>query len=340
MKKLISYQLVTLLLSLTIAGCAPLSKNSGPPVDCTPPVLNGAAAAGETRLAFDFSEPVVMDPDSFSSEPLLTVEAAETEESRLVLTVSPMAVGREYRCRLTVRDQAGNSTWLVTSVYGYNPRVPGVLLNEFITQGSSTHPDLVELKVLTRGNLGGLTFYHGTPDRFRYRFTFPALEVAAGDFILLHLKPEGLPTEINETAEKDASGGLDSSPVAYDFWVPDGDGLSGNNGVIVLTVQPGGKVLDAVLYSTRTSESDEQYRGFGSYDLLLQAETLAAQGAWQIELELVRPEDAVNPDDSTATRSICRMPDAPDTNTKDDFHIVPTRGSTFGTQNSVEVYIP
>ena len=99
-------------------------------------------------------------------------------------------------------------------------------------------------------------------------------------------------------------------------------------------------MLDGVLYSNRTSQSDEAYRGFGSAETLTRAEELVSAGGWTHAGARVSPEDAVNPDGSTGTRSICRQPRAADTNSSEDWHIVPTRKASFGAENSDEVYTP
>ena len=118
----------------------------------------------------------------------------------------------------------------------------------------------------------------------------------------------------------------------------DGKGLSGNNGVLSLYDRPGGKCLDGVLYSNRTSQSDELYRGFGSEETLNRAEELVLAGGWKPAGARVSPEDAVNPEGSTGTRSICRSSGSADTDSAEDWHIVPTRKATFGAENSDEVY--
>jgi hypothetical protein len=94
-----------------------------------------------------------------------------------------------------------------------------------------------------------------------------------------------------------------------------------------------------VLYSKRSSASDTLYRGFGSGETLERVEELAREGGWAARAETVRPEDAVNPEESTATRSLCRGSASADTDRAADWHTVPTRGSTFGAENSDEVYV-
>jgi hypothetical protein len=145
---------------------------------------------------------------------------------------------------------------------------------------------------------------------------------------------------VDETTDPAASAGLDSCPTAWDFWVKDGTGLGANNGVVCLCARPGGACLDGVLWSNRTSVSDVRYRGFGSAEVLERAEELARLGGWRPAGARVAPEDGINPEGSTATRSICRRADGADSNTATDWHIVPTRASSFGAANSDEVYEP
>ena len=188
--------------------------------------------------------------------------------------------------------------------------------------------------------MAGLVLYQGTAASWDNRLVFPAFEVHAGEYVLVHFKPQGLPEERDEPGGPALSGGLDASPVAYDFWVPGGTGLPGNNGVLSLYDRPGGELRDGVLYSNRTSASDSLYRGFGSAATLDRAEELAGEEGWSAAQEGIRPEDAVNPDSSTATRSLCRSSDSRDSDCAADWHTVPTRGSTFGTMNSDERYVP
>ena len=165
-------------------------------------------------------------------------------------------------------------------------------------------------------------------------------EVKAGSFVVVHLKPAGDPGEVDETTDTAASTGFDTSPAAFDFWMRDGKGLGGNNGAVSVFDRPGGTCLDAVIYSTRTAESDELYGGFGSEEMRARAEELAACGAWVPAGPRITPEDAVNPEGSTGTRSLCRSSASGDTGQAKDWHIVPTRRATFGADNSDEVYVP
>ncbi len=334
-------KLILPLLLPLLASCGPfidIRERLEP--DVSPPLLLGIRALSETEVEIAFDEPPCCQAESIRTDPPLQLEAVRPEGCTLILCLAAQLPGCPYRLEAVVEDEQGNGLHFLALFYGFNPNVPGLLINEFTTRGTGNHPDTVELKVIADGNMGGLVIYEGTPGNFDDRLVFPAFDVESGDFLLVHFKPQGIPEEIDETAGKDASGGLDASNLAYDFWMPAGSGISGNNGVISLYQRPGGEILDGVLYSNRTSESDERYRGFGTRDSLERAQELVADGGWQIAGERVRPEDAVNPEGSTGTRSLCRSSTSTDTDSAADWHIVPTLGFTFGAENSDEEYVP
>ena len=308
--------------------------------DLIPPVLLGVRTLDREQVELAFNELPTCRIEDIEIDPALNIVSAWSEDCRLLVQVAPQTPGLPYQIEATVEDETGNGNHFLAVFYGFNGDLPGLLINEFTTRGTGNHPDAVELKVSKEGNMGGLLLYEGTPGNYDDRLIFPAFEVATGEFLIVHFKPGGIPEEIDETDAKDLSGGLDSSDQAYDFWMLEGAGISGNNGVISLYARPGGEILDGVLYSNRSSDSDEHYGGFGTIDSLERAEELVADGGWIISGDHVRPEDAVSPEGSTGTRSICRGSASEDSDTAADWHIVPTRGFTFGEENSDEVYLP
>ena len=315
-------------------------------VDLKPPVLLKVVPADGLGLRLVFDEPLSERSVFILEEgPEVTEVRFLREEVELDLSESQIP-GKPYILGGDTRDLRGNSLSFLVRFYGFNPSPPDMVINEFINQGSSTHPDVVELKVLSPGNAAGLVLCEGTTDTWSDRFVFPSLELCAGEYLLVHFKPQGIPGEVDETGPGDqpetftASEGLDASPLCRDFWVSGGDGLAGNNGTLTLYGFPQGPLLDGLLFSNRTSSSDTDYRGFGSRDVLAQAEQLYEEGGWTIGGELIAPEDGINPEDSTATRSICRNRDEPNSRSKTDWHIVPSGGYTLGYENSEEIYTP
>jgi hypothetical protein len=308
--------------------------------DLVPPLLSSVRTLNSEQLELVFNEPTLCRVEGLAIDPILEVLAVRGEDCRLLVQTGPQTPGLPYQIEAVVEDQAGNGLHFLSRFYGYNGSIPKLLINEFTTRGTGNHPDVVELKVLEEGNLGGVVLYEGTPANYDDRLIFPAFEVAHGEFLIIHFKPQGIPEEIDETEAQNLSGGLDASNQAYDFWIPEGAGISGNNGVITLYSRPGGEILDGVLYSNRKSDSDDRYGGFGTLDSWERAQELAADGGWFISEAQVRPEDAVSPEGSTGTRSICRSSTSVDTDCVSDWHIVPTLGFTFGKENSDEIYTP
>lgn len=344
-------KMVTLVALLGPAACAPLPEFPfAAHADLAAPRIVSLAFLSATALEIGFDEHCDLVEGSLLSGQTLrdrgievTFRPSETvteDMSALVLDFSsPPPPTEEHSVEAQVHDGSGNHLRFVTRFYGLNELLPAMLINEFTTQGSATHPDFVEILVLTDGNLAGACIYEGIPEDWDDRYVFPDVSVSAGDYVVVHFKPEGLNEEVNETGQTDVSGGRDASDDAWDFWVRDGDGLSGNNGVLTLCENPVGGVIDGVLYSNRTTASDDRYRGFGSTAVMQHAEYLEAEDAWRSDGQ-IRPEDGVNPDDSTATRSISRGSSGSDTNSRSDWHITPTRGLTPGGTNSDEVYEP
>lgn len=324
-----------------LSGCGAVADlRSRVEPDLIPPRLLSVRVTPDREVELTFDEPCAGGGEEPRIEPPLAVERAEARECVFAVLCPDQEPGLRYQLEAVVEDLCGNAVEVLVAFYGFNPRVPPLLINELTTRGTGNHPDVVELKALDGGDMGGITLYQGTPGNWTDCLVFPPLEVAGGDFLLVHFRPRGIPEEVDETSDPAVSGGLDACDLAYDFWVPGGSGISGNNGVISLYSRPGGPILDGILYSDRTSQSDERYRGFGTLDALERAEELAAEGGWMLAEDPVRPEDSVSPEGSTGTRSICRDSASTDSDTAADWHIVPTLGFTFGEENSDAVYLP
>ncbi len=328
--------------SATLAACGPLpDPRALIASDLQPPIFKYSDAVAPEEIEIRFHEEVSASLDEYRITPPVDIEKIDSEQNvvRIVLK-HPLDPGGEYHVSGTVSDNAGNSLKFITKLYGFNPDVPDLLLSEITVRGSGNHPDCVELVTRTAGNLAGVTVFEGTPGNWDNQIVFPSVEVGKDEYIVVHFKPEGTGEEINEINDINASGGLDASPTGRDFWVEEGDGLSGNNGVITVCRTANGPIIDGVLYSNRTSDSDERYAGFGTKHVLARAVALYEAGEWDAEWASIRPEDAVNPEGSTATRSLCRKLDVPDSNRAEDWYIVPTRGASFGAPNCTDVYVP
>ena len=317
-------------------GCEPVGHALAEDVDLLPPVFDGISVTSATTVVVRFDEPVTMAPETVTVEPDLTVSEIGSGEEVVITVATPLAAGRSYTLHTTARDERGNSTTFVARFWGFNPRPPGLVINEFTTQGSKKRPDAIELYVTRDGNLGGVTVYDGSADSYRDHVVLPAVEVAAGDYLVIHATAHGLGED--EHADPDQSDHELALPGVWDFWMQEGTGLSGKNGVLTVHAAPGGALIDGVLYSNRTSDSDERYRGFGSKATMLRADRLAELGGWKFAGERIAPEDAISSAATTSTRSLNRDSSATDTDSAADWHTVPTRGASFGAVNSDEVH--
>ncbi|GAB6088723.1 hypothetical protein [Spirochaeta dissipatitropha] len=251
--------------------------------------------------------------------------------------------GRRYKMIIVIENDRGHSTQAVRIVSGYNPEPVTMIFNEIIMRGSGNNPDCIEFLVLEGGNLGGMAWYLGTPDLHDAVYFFPGIRVEDGEYIVLHVRPEGIPEERDELGEDlSESGGRQAHPEARDLWLPQETGLPSNNAV--LTLFDGGNIpVDSFIYSNRDSDSDQQYRGFGTSKMLRWADQIAGYGTWTYEGPQIRPEDCVSPEGSTGTRSVNRKKPNHDSRvpgSRELWYIVPTRGATIGSRNSDEVYEP
>lgn len=343
---------VACLLCCGLVSCLP--ELVGPifeAADLKPPSLEDWQAVAETRVVLRFDEPVSASLEDFSLHPSgdtlamplgLLALSQDAEEAKLLCIEAEEALlpGQAYLLSGLVHDDSGNCLSFCLPLWGYNAQPPLLVINEVLSVGSSTRPDAVEFYVHAAGNLAGLSFFIGVHDDYDARYIFPACAVEAGELIVLHLKPQGLPEELDELDATDVSGGLDAKPGARDFWYPGQATLPGKNGALSLYLNPQSTMLDAIIYTDRTSQSDSSYRGFGTAKQLRRVDAIVAAGHWLIAGYHARPEDAVPANYLTSTRTLCRSSSSADSDQALDWHTVPTSGSTIGETNRDEVYQP
>lgn len=340
MRYVIVYSLIMFLTACS--GLEPFAEKNFKPIDTEPPVAVSIISIGQDCVQINTNESAFLKELVISSLEIDSIE--EIDSGFIINTVEPMEMAAEYRVSGMLEDKVGNTSRFINSIYGLNPNPAELQISEFVPQGSTSHPDFTELLVTKAGNLAGLTIYDGMEQEFRSRIVLPDCEAALDDYILIHWKPQGIAVEINETASKSESGGIDAHAEAWDYWVPESSGLSGNNGAVCVYTTPGsGDMMDAAIYSNRTSASDTKYGGFGSASMRDLANAVHDSGLWEFSGEVPLPEECINPDDSTATRSICRRPAESSEqvlNGKHSWYITATSGATRGYANSTEEYAP
>jgi hypothetical protein len=304
-----------------------------------PPRLDRVVDAQNNVLEAYFDKDTWIDLSSLEVYPDLRVSGVEdgSPVARIFLEEGGQP-GKKYTIEASVRDERGNTCSFLYQFYARNARIPSLVINEVIVASSTTVYTQVEIAVLSDGNIEGVTFFEGTMSYADKTFMFPSLEVKQGDFILLHFNTINAEGEINETAVKTEASGKGASGAAWDFWAPETGNLSKDNDVLSLYTNPGGDIIDGLLYTSKTYEPEMKYNGFGTSLMLNKAVELAGGGGWKIRADEPFPEDGFNPTGATSTRTICRDSHSTDTNSAADWHIVPDKSRTPGAANSDAVY--
>ena len=120
--------------------------------------------------------------------------------------------------------------------------------------------EYVEFVARSSGNLSGLEIVSGYDGEDK-KYTFPAVQVNEGDFIVVHLrsKGEGCVSELSD--KLNLSTAKYSSDSARDLWADNEDARLGDESdVVVLRKVSNGEILDAVLYAT--SETTDWKKDF------------------------------------------------------------------------------
>lgn len=284
------------------------------------PILMGGRAIDENQAIYSFDKLIFCDLKDFKVvDSYNTVIALHSYEEGVTVTFkNKLPPGERTDIEGRVRDASGNTLSFRCGVWGYNPQVPHLLISEFTTKGSGNNPDRIELLALSNGDLAGVTIFDGVNSDWDSEVILPPYKVKKGDYIVVQYNQE-------------LSG---KHPI--EFYGGEA-GLGSNNGVITLYDAPNGEIIDAVVYSNRTSDSDTNYGGFGTSKVFKRVEALNKSGQW---LPLpITPERAIDSTNSTATRSFCRSGET-DTNTKGDWYICATGKASFGGENSEEAYTP
>jgi hypothetical protein len=293
-------------------------------------------AVSSTKISFRFSLPVTV--SSLRFEPELAVDSVEDGEEVTVTLQEPLSGGERFIADILVADEGGNTLNVLAPFRSRNDEMPRLVINEIRTEYSKPRVEFVELRTLTAGNLGGIRLFlaeTGTEEPF---YEFPPARAAAGEYIVVHLRSLD-PNSVNETGDDLGATPYtkenEAWPDSRDFWITGAKKhLSRKAGVVYLLDQDD-EVLDAILWSESADPwwADEKLAGA--------AEFLASKGAWVNDRgDIPGPGDAVSSAYTTATRSISRDQDAPDTNGPADWYITAASSATPGKKNSTKKYQP
>lgn len=277
--------------------------------DNKPPVLLSIKSIASSIVRLDFDEQVKVYGKSFS--PFV---ARADGKSVYVTLNSSLKGGTKAQLTGRVQDYYGNTTGLEISVWGYNPNLPKMIINEFTTKGNDDNPDRIELLALSSGNLAGMALYSGIPDNYDAIYVFEDIVVSKGEFIVVAF--------VDEDYEQDSSKAI--------YFSVSEKKLPNDNGVIVLasSPSPGAEIMDVVVYSKY--RDGEEY--FGTNAMKERVAWARTNGTW-IGM-------AIDSTNSTAKRSMARILGSDDTDTLTDWYIAtyPRKEDGFGKINDAQAY--
>ena len=279
--------------------------------DCQAPVLLSVKSESGSVIRLEFDEPVKVFGSSFGS-------STARSDGRFIFVSLPRSLppGESSKVSGRVKDYSGNTSGFSVSVWGFNPRLPEMVINEFTTKGTAKSPSRTELRVLEDGSLNGIVLYAGIPDDYDACVMLGDIEVMKDDLVVIWWTEE-LP-----------DGVMKRLPGLYNICAAGTAKPATNNGTFVLCENPsaGAVILDAVVYSNFS----QSHEGFGTKSALQRARWVIFAGAWTGE--------AVDGTASTATRSVSRRMDGRDSDSNADWFVTVTSGSTFGAANASDAF--
>ncbi|MDR3167323.1 MAG: hypothetical protein LBT93_05215 [Treponema sp.] len=307
------------------------------------PIFLGYKALSSTELSFQFSLPVKV--ISLNFDPPAEVEEINEGDTVRVTLSEPLKGGERFVADLLVEDGMRNTLNVLIPFRARNERIPEFLITELRTEVSKLKVEFVELKTLSAGNLGALRLFITTNSMDIPVFEFPPVEVAEGEYLVVHLRSAetGIVNELE--ANLGESGGTETNSESRDFWVPETTERFRKTDAVYLLDQDD-RIIDGVIFSETadiwwTKES-----------LAATAEFLSEQGAWMPVVSgseddppsektgtIPGPADAVDSSKTTNTRSICRDETLPDSNTAADWYITVTSGATPGKPNNPNRFV-
>jgi hypothetical protein len=301
------------------------------------PVFISYRAESGTEIKFQFSTPVKIIQAFLNTDDGIEPFTGEYSSTISLRFTSDHSGGKAITADLLVEDADGNSLNVLVPFKTRNNRMPKLLINEIrFENASKDRAEFIELHTQTDGNLGAMRLFVASTSLDEPIYEFPSVEVAAGEYITLHLRALDVDNAVDELGDKLdlASAGKnasDSNDAARDLWTPVSTKYLHKADVIYLLDQDD-MILDGLAVTEDSTMWDK------NKDLSKAAELLAKQGAWLdvngTAVKTPGAADAVNSKGTTVTRTLCRDETKVDSNMLADWYICATSNASPGAKNS------
>ncbi len=349
---------VAFISSLTVfAAVAPFSckvtddVGDGTPSDSTPPSLVSFSVLDERSVKFEFSEGVSLGNVSVSDSSGgafavdgSSISFSEDKSSAEIAFVNGTEVGKDYVLRAVVSDFSGNSLELEQSFSGFNSKKARLAMSELRLKQSANSKEplkskveFVEFCVLNGGNLFGQRVDFGY---YSKSYEFPAVEVAAGERVVLHLRKYGTAADgfVDELGSDLSESTAQDSSSARDLWMANTSSVITQNDVVALVDCYSGLAVDGIMAATAGKESWSRKNQSALASLLVSSSVWASDST----------SSAVVSDSASYARTLSRQnmaavsekfsmnPDVPVPVSADDWIVASE--ATPGTENSTVAY--
>jgi hypothetical protein len=218
--------------------------------------------------------------------------------------------------------------------------MPALVINEIrFNYDSNKSSEFIELHTKTAGNLGAMRLFMASTSLDEPIYEFPPVEVAAGEYIMLHLRTLGVDKAVDELGSElnlsKANRADDSKDDARDLWVPGSTKYLHKTDVIYLLDQD-----DMILDGLAVMETSTAWGK--NKDFSKAAELLAKQGEWLSAggepVKTPGVADTISSANTTTTQTLCRDETAEDSNTLADWYVCAQSNASPGAINSTVHY--
>ena len=261
--------------------------------DYSPPLLQKFTVVDEASLEMIFSENVslsgcvvspvldgISDSDEHSMDQSLSaalaaaaglegsipVSAVNTEKNVVLLELEQSTeIGKKYELYGVVKDDYGNSLTFCIPFTGFNARQAKIIMTEIQSESVSSQRtsekaagiyrnEFIEFLSLSDGNLAGLELC-SSYDGEEKKYSFPAVEVKAGEVFIVHLRNRGNGCISELTDNLSEATSSYTSPEVRDLWSEETGTVLGNKtDIIIVRDSASEKILDAIMYRADTVE--------------------------------------------------------------------------------------